>query len=678
MSNSGNINIITAQAGFQERFVSSNVDVCFGGGVLNPQPLDALVHTPMGFKRMGDIRVGEVISTVDGGTQKVVKILPKGQRDCVRFTLVCGKSVISSLNHGWRAKINNVIYDNISSAAIAKAMTEYKVCKLPICCNLIDGSENLWEDIATWNIEKTCEVQCIVVSGHNNLYVTDNYIITHNCGKTFASVLATAEPSLDPDFRAVFIRKTFTEISSGGGMYDEFKAIFRDKALYKQSQPPRVTFPSGAYVDFRQVNNEDLKKIQEEWKGAQYTLIYLDEATSIAFSTFKYLLSRNRSKSRFHPTIKATMNPERECWIRSFIDWYVGADGKIIPERDGVVRYFYIYGNDPTDVYWGNSKAEVYRQAKHEIDKKLRALGGDFTYENLIKSFVFYLGKMSENKASIGNNMDYAGSVASVGGHQAEQLIEGNWNASSRDENSYLIKPTVANSVACRKPATNGLRYITVDLADTGTNSTVICVFDGFHVMDALVLNVSTPKTNAEWTLRMAKKHDIADNHIIYDAQRAAYMIDYIPDAVGYYSFSPARGVYSRLYKRRKDDNYNRLIAAINRGDFSIAPEVADMTFAQTKTGPMTFLQKFVSECAVIQYSEDNVSGKKRLLSKKELTSQLGKGESTDILDACHQIMSIYEGYELGTELAIGKDIADEESDGDMEACDIFDDSTWA
>ena len=84
-----------------------------------------------------------------------------------------------------------------------------------------------------------------------------------NCGKTFASVLSTAECSLDPEFRAVFIRKTFTEITSGGGMYDEFRTIYGDWASYKQSQPPRVTFPSGAYVEFRQVNNEDLKKIQE-------------------------------------------------------------------------------------------------------------------------------------------------------------------------------------------------------------------------------------------------------------------------------------------------------------------------------------------------------------------------------------------------------------------------------
>lgn len=500
-----------------------------------------------------------------------------------------------------------------------------------------------------------------------------------NCGKTFASVLSTAEPSIDPEFRAVFIRKTFAEITSGGGMYDEFKTIYGERASYKVTQPPRVTFPSGAYVDFRQVNNEDVKKIQEEWKGAQYTLIYIDEATSIEFTTFKYLLTRNRSKSRFHPTIKATMNPERECWIRTFIDWYVGKDGRIIPERDGVVRYFYIYGNRPDEVYWGNSKEEVYSKGKIDIDKKLKALGGDFTYENMIKSFVFYLGKMSENKASIGNNMDYAGSVASVGGHQAEQLIEGNWNASSRDESSYVVKPSTAIATAHINPCRNGCKYICVDLADTGSNGTVIGVFDGFHLFDAQILNISTPKENADWIKRMARKHDIADSHIIYDAQRAAYMIDYIPNAVPYYSFSPARGMLKREYKRRKDANFARLIDAINRSDWSMSQEVADMVFERTKTGEVTFMQKFLNECYVIKWAEDNTSGKKRLLGKKEMLSQLGRGESTDIWDMAHMLMSMYEAYELGMELEIGKKLMNEETSVDEEGVfNIFDDQNWA
>ena len=31
------------------------------------------------------------------------------------------------------------------------------------------------------------------------------------CGKSYAAILSTAEPSLDPNFRACFTRRTFTE-----------------------------------------------------------------------------------------------------------------------------------------------------------------------------------------------------------------------------------------------------------------------------------------------------------------------------------------------------------------------------------------------------------------------------------------------------------------------------------
>lgn len=675
----GDIKIWAPQKGFQEKFVSSNVDVCFGGGVLNPQPLDSLVHTPFGFKRMGDIRVGDTVSTVDGGVQTVLAVIDKGIKECVEFSLSDGRCVRCALSHTFPV-MTGLTLGEMKAAAIIRFLSHFKdeSIFIPVSKCIESGTDNEYIEVCRWRKMPKRKMRCISVSDPSHLYVTDDYIQTHNCGKTFAAVLSTAEPSVDSEFRAVFIRKTFTEITSGGGMYDEFRTIYGQWAAYKQTQPPRVSFPSGAYVDFRQVNNEELKKIQEEWKGAQYTLIYIDEATSIAFSTFKYLLTRNRSKSRFHPTIKATMNPERECWIRPFIDWYIGPDGKIIPERDGKIRYFYIYGNDPTEVFWGNSKEEVYRQGKTEIDKKLRALGSDFTYENLIKSFVFYLGRMSENKASIGGNMDYAGSVASVGGHQAEQLIEGNWNASSRDESTFVIKPTTVNSLPLRSPATNGMKYLTVDLADTGTNSTVIAVFDGLHWMDAMILGKSTPQQNAYWIKHMAKKHDIADSHIIYDAQRAAYMIDYIPEAVPYYSFSPSRGIYRREYKRRKDENYARLIESINNGGFSIAPDVASMIFHQTKFGPVTILQKLVEECSVVLWTDDGLSGKKRLATKKEMNSKLGKGDSMDCLDAIHMLMSVYEQDEMGMEYERGRRLAEDSEDDRLNYCDIYDESTWA
>lgn len=498
-----------------------------------------------------------------------------------------------------------------------------------------------------------------------------------NCGKSFAEVLSTAEMTPDPNFRACFVRKSFTEISQGGGIFDEFQKIFGNNATYTKTQPPRVTFPSGAFVEFRQVNNEDIKKITEEWKGTQYTTIVVDEATSIQFSTFKYLLTRNRSNSDFHPTFKATMNPDRNSWIRVFIDRYVAPDGTIRADMDGVVSYFYIYGDTVEDVAWGDTKEEVYLQCKEDIDKKLRALGGDFTYENMIKSFVFYLGKMSENKASIGRNMDYAGSVASVGGAQAKQLIEGNWNVSIESDALLPIKPANARRVASNDSQSNGTYWITADLADIGDDFLCILVWNGFDIIDAQFIGKTTPRQNAEYIIRVATQYDIADNHIIYDGNRAPYMLDYIPDAQCFISTYAPRGKYRRDFQLLKDEVYMRLVMAINDGRISMTENVAKKMYNHVNLkNPITFENEFVEECGVVQFYV-TPNGKKRLYSKKDMNAKLGKSRSMDVLDACAIRFFPTLQCEYGQELELSSNSSDEGLENSSENCNVYDETFW-
>lgn len=519
--------------------------------------------------------------------------------------------------------------------------------------------------------------------GSQDLFVRSNVDIAFfggnlGGGKTAGAILANAEPGLDPNYRAVFFRKTYGELKSGGGVLDEFSKLYGDSVTVTKSENPRIIFKnSGAWVECRQIADENRDKVRETFKGAQYDAAFFEELTGFQFYTFNYIASRVRGSGKWSGKVRATTNPSKYHFVRKMLDWYIGDDGFAIKERSGVVRYVYLDGDSVDDYIWGDSKEEVYRKAKRSIDLKLASLNNDrITYENLIKSFTFYLGNLSENTTLLESNPDYVGNVS---GDEGDALLRGNWNYEPNEEVEMPIKANAARCVDENIPARNGLKYICVDLADTGTNATVIGVFDGLHLYDAHVLTSSTPRENCTWIKRMAEKHGIADSHIIYDAQRAAYVIDYLPNAVPYYSFSPSRGMIRREYKRRKDENYARLVDAINRGEFSMSEDVAEITFERTKMGVMTFKQKFIGECAVVQWSEDNLSGKKYLLSKKQMIRGLGKGESMDVLDMCHMVMSVYDRCELGAELEVGRQKAYEATkEYGEEICNIYDDSTWA
>ena len=501
-----------------------------------------------------------------------------------------------------------------------------------------------------------------------------------SAGKSFAAILSTAEPSLDPNFRACFTRRTFGEINAGGGLTDDFSVAFGNYADVKTSNPPRVRFPSGSFVDFRQINDENIKKVKEIWKGSQYDLIYMDELTSYEFSTFKYLMTRNRGKAKWTGKFRGTTNPERESWVRTFLDWYIGPDGLISPERDGIVRYFYLRGKTVDDIVWGDTKEEVYRMCRNEIDRQLERLGEGFSPYNLIKSFTFYLGKMSENKALISDNMDYAGSVAAVGGEEAQQLVEGNWNVSTRDD-ANPISYNVAESIFYNDPCENNDNWITADLADTGNDNTLILNWNGLHINDYKILCTSTPRMNVEEIKIMADKHNIPDNHIIYDGVRAVYVHDDIPDAIPFISYRKAMGLYWRMYYNLKDECYARLVQLIKIGMISIGDDIAKSIYPHKNISKQILIRdEIIDELCVINF-KDLPGGKQTLLNKKVMNAKLGKGRSMDFADPMAMRMFPLLQFNYGQELIMTEARDSNSSDDDINpynSVNIFEESTWA
>lgn len=70
-------------------------------GVGKAQPLHAKIKTPTGWTTMGDIKVGDIVSTPDGKDTNVIGIYPQGKKDIYKITFADGRTAESCKEHLW-------------------------------------------------------------------------------------------------------------------------------------------------------------------------------------------------------------------------------------------------------------------------------------------------------------------------------------------------------------------------------------------------------------------------------------------------------------------------------------------------------------------------------------------------------------------------------------------------
>jgi len=247
-------------------------------------------------------------------------------------------------------------------------------------------------------------------------------------GKTFGLLLEMLRHYRNPNFVSTIFRRTSAQFTRAGGMWDE------SQNMYSQipGAEPRVsdhtwTFPhpkdsqkKGATIQMAHLEHD---KDKLAYQGAQIPLICFDELTHFTEGMFVYLMSRNRSANcGFRPYIRATTNPERDSWVRRWIDWWIDDDGYAIEERSGVLRYFLrIEG----EMIWEDSNGVSSREALFEEYGELSG----YDSPDQIKSFTFIPSSLSDNKILMKNDPSYKGSLLSMDRLQRALLLDGCWNA---------------------------------------------------------------------------------------------------------------------------------------------------------------------------------------------------------------------------------------------------------
>lgn len=107
-------------------------------------------------------------------------------------------------------------------------------------------------------------------------------------GKTYAALMAAAQYVDVPGYAALILRENFPDLEQPGGLIPESKGWWAGKARWHE-QRHRWTFPSGAFIQFGHLNNDDAVY---QYQGTSFQTIFVDELTQHTEFRYRYLYSR--------------------------------------------------------------------------------------------------------------------------------------------------------------------------------------------------------------------------------------------------------------------------------------------------------------------------------------------------------------------------------------------------
>src|SRR5689334_15108352 len=68
------------------------------------QTLDSLLMTPDGWKKMGEIKVGDLVTGSDGKPTEVLGVFPQGKKNVYRLTMTDGATAVACDEHLWQVQ----------------------------------------------------------------------------------------------------------------------------------------------------------------------------------------------------------------------------------------------------------------------------------------------------------------------------------------------------------------------------------------------------------------------------------------------------------------------------------------------------------------------------------------------------------------------------------------------
>lgn len=468
----------------------------------------------------------------------------------------------------------------------------------------------------------------------------------------------------NPGAKAIWFMRNVGDFWDAGRVADELKKIYPllDRKykitpkhhigeIIRGQEDMGVKLYNNSEIKFQQLNLEDAETIDKLFKGIQTKLVIFEECNKFKWETISSIQTRLRASTKGTAQILLAQNPERECFIRQLCGsgenggGWIDDNGNPIPEMNGNLKYFHIVKGNLNQVYWGNTKREVYSKCKEIIDGYLKN-EPDMTYEDFMLSMNFFTFDVRDNKAMLSENKDYR--MLTATSVLSDSMYKSNWNFSITDttnEDDELENIDISEEDIKRmftKSYRNILdkERITIDVATTGLDNLVMKHWNGFHCDDIEYCEKNSNFQMVRMIKTFMAKHHCTDSNLIIDIQGNGYLKEIFNLNNGTnsgYGFSGATSATSRSkrqFERFKDESAHLAMQMIKAGLITYDPSLANKVYRHQRLkrmGATTIQKQLLFERRIWQFRK-TPTGKIQFLGKIQQHSDM-KGFSPDLSD---------------------------------------------
>lgn len=377
--------------------------------------------------------------------------------------------------------------------------------------------------------KKPC--RCIWVSNEDHLYVTNDFIVTHN---TYSMLMKFLRGIDKPGFAGRFISMRLADSKKGTSIYRDAVELLGNFANCEvsSSDSPTFAWPKWnsavqlIHSNFNVDNPTEWDDFKELAKKNQASLIQVDEGTAMPFKMFTYWMSRNRDSSGMTPQITMSFNPEFEHWSTTLLlnAGYINPETYYIyPEMNGVTKYMYFAGDSVNDVIIGDTPQEVANAAGIKLSDADRAAG--MTEEDMVKSFTMFTGEAADNRKLVAATS--GGSVANLHavGKTQRAVLKGAYFGPQNNDRSSVTKQMVLD-MATNPITEDENMYATMDISGAESESDVcqMVIWRGLRII-AIESYRGDMKAIVSWIEGMLNKYGVPMSNFAFDATGMGFFL---------------------------------------------------------------------------------------------------------------------------------------------------------